>query len=59
VTAKADRFLKRLSTSLNTCVPRPLQLPQVAADAEFSNLPFLGWALSGLGTLAKMINDVK
>ncbi|CAL1139708.1 unnamed protein product [Cladocopium goreaui] len=27
----------------------PLQLPQVAADAEFSNLPFLGWALSGLG----------
>ena len=27
----------------------PLQLPQVAADAEFSSLPFLGWALSGLG----------
>ncbi|CAE7518927.1 ads-1 [Symbiodinium sp. CCMP2456] len=26
-----------------------LQLPQVAADAEFSGLPFLGWALAGLG----------
>ncbi|CAJ1452663.1 unnamed protein product [Effrenium voratum] len=27
----------------------PIQLPQVAADAEFSNLPLLGWALGGLG----------
>ncbi|CAK9108699.1 unnamed protein product [Durusdinium trenchii] len=27
----------------------PLHLPHVAADAEFSNLPVLGWALSGLG----------
>ena len=27
----------------------PLRLPHVAADAEFSQLPFLGWALSGLG----------
>eukprot|EP00931_Biecheleriopsis_adriatica_P019130 TRINITY_DN1313_c0_g1_i1.p1 TRINITY_DN1313_c0_g1~~TRINITY_DN1313_c0_g1_i1.p1 ORF type:complete len:2114 (+),score=427.23 TRINITY_DN1313_c0_g1_i1:68-6409(+) len=26
-----------------------LQLPQVAADAEFSGLPFLGWALARLG----------
>ena len=37
-------------------VLRPLQLPQVAADAEFSSLPFLGWALSGLGTLVKNRN---
>ena len=34
---------------------RPLHLPHVAADAEFSNLPVLGWALSGLGYSAPRV----